>query len=131
VEEEDNRYVVVADLAGFSPEEVNVELRNQQLVISASHEEKEGDEKKGRSRRRSDIYQSLTLPQDVNIDDIKADFKHGELCVYLPRSESAKPRKIAISGSSERTSKPSISASSTAPDDGQNFDQSRREKSAS
>lgn len=41
---------------------------------------------------------AITLPHDVNADQIEASLDEGVLSVQVPKSEAAKPRRIAING---------------------------------
>jgi HSP20 family protein len=37
------------------------------------------------------------LPVEVDIDQVKAEYKHGLLMVTLPKAEAAKPKQISVS----------------------------------
>lgn len=48
---------------------------------------------------RSDIGQfgtTRSLPCEVKADEVEAQFKDGVLTITLPKSEAAKPRRLAI-----------------------------------
>ena len=40
---------------------------------------------------------TLTLPTDVDGDQVKADYKNGVLALTLPKHAAAKPKQIAVS----------------------------------
>lgn len=94
----------VYTLAGYSPEEVNVEVDNttNTLTIRADKTEKEDESKyeyvrKGIARRSIQVSYHL---EGVDKEKIKAEFKDGILKLYLPLEERAetKPdvRKIKL-----------------------------------
>ena len=96
VKEMDNGYEVMIDLPGFKKDEVKASLENGYLTISAAKgldkDEKEKDS--GRYIRR-DRYagacsRSFYVGEDVRQEDIKAEFKHGILKLFVPKKE-AKP----------------------------------------
>lgn len=49
-----------------------------------------------RERGYGEFSRTLTLPQPVDSDKIVAEFKHGVLCVTLPKREEVKPRRIVV-----------------------------------
>ncbi len=51
-----------------------------------------------RSERCTGKFQrSLTLPFTIQSDKIRANYKNGVLSIELPKSEEAKPHKVAVS----------------------------------
>src|ERR1041384_4230338 len=93
-------------LPGFAPDEVNVELTERELRISARHEDstESGEGGSQQSRRRSaDFSYRLTVPADVAHDNVDARRDHGLLTFKLPRSGASKPRRIEI-GQPKRSS---------------------------
>jgi len=96
--EEENGYLLYAELPGFKIEDIEVTCEDSKLTIKAEKKEeqkKEGtiifDEMKSKSFIRS------FLVKDINVDEISASLKDGVLKINLPRSEESKPRKIKIS----------------------------------
>src|SRR5438270_10081706 len=106
-----------ADLPGLSESDVKIELEDNVLTISgerkAEHEER--NEGYYRVERASGAFQrSLTLPEGVNPEAIKASFDKGVLEVRIPKPEERKPRKVAISvGGGRKTIEGSASESSS------------------
>ena len=98
--ETETEFVLRADLPGLSDEDVSIEVEDNVLTISgerkAEHEErKEGYYRVERSFGR--FSRSLTLPEGVDPEAVKASFEHGVLEVHVPKPEARKPRKVAIS----------------------------------
>ena len=105
VKEDSEAYTMEMDLPGRSEKDVDIELDNNTLTISSKQEErneaKETEKEENsrwliRERRVSSFKRSFTLPEDVNLDALKASFKNGILSVKLPRRALPQPKKIAI-----------------------------------
>ena len=118
LDEAENEFVLKADLPGLSQEDVSIEVEDNVLTISgerkAEHEErKEAYYRVERSFGR--FSRSLTLPEGVDPDGVKASFELGVLEVHVPKPEAKKPRKVAISvgGGAPKT----IEGSETPPSD--------------
>jgi HSP20 family protein len=105
VETEDD-FVLRADLPGVSEGDVNIELEDNVLTISGQRKSEHEERKEGFhrvERAYGSFARSLTLPEGVNAEAIKAGFDRGVLEVRIPKPEERKPRKVAISvGSGEQ-----------------------------
>ena len=105
--ESGDEFVLKADLPGMSEADVSIEVEDSTLTISgerkSEHESK--DEGYYRLERATGAFsRSLTLPDGVDPDQVKATFDRGVLEVRIPKPEERKPRKVAISvGSEPRT----------------------------
>lgn len=99
IAEDDDRYVVTAELPGAKREDITIEMHDQLLTIRGE-KKSEREEKKEHSRYVERSYgsfsRSFTLPANANADHIKASFANGVLTVEVPKSEEAKPKVIAI-----------------------------------
>lgn len=97
--EEDGKYKIVTDVPGFKKEDIKLELNNGYLTISAEKKEnkEEGEDKKYLRRER--VY-SKEMRQfyvgDIDIDEVKAEFKDGTLLVSVPKEEKEKDTKKVI-----------------------------------
>jgi HSP20 family protein len=89
-EDSDNTYVR-AELPGVNREDINVEMVNGYLTISATRQTK------GQEREESvALSRSIAIPEDVHADKVGAAYENGVLTVTLPKKEEAKPRKITV-----------------------------------
>jgi HSP20 family protein len=98
--ETDDDFVLRADLPGLSEDDVNIELEDNVLTISGERKAEHEERKEGyyRVERASGSFtRSLTLPEGVDPDAVKASFDRGVLEVRVPKPEAKKPRKVAIS----------------------------------
>jgi HSP20 family protein len=99
VETEDD-FVLRADLPGVSEKDVKIELEDNVLTISGERKAEHEERKEGyyRVERSSGAFaRSLTLPEGVKAEGIRASFDRGVLEVRIPKPEERKPRKVAIS----------------------------------
>jgi HSP20 family protein len=103
--ETDEDFVLRADLPGLSEGDVNIELEDNVLTVSGERKSEHEERKEGyyRVERASGTFsRSLTLPEGVNPEQIKASFDRGVLEVRIPKPEERKPRKVAISVGGEQ-----------------------------
>jgi HSP20 family protein len=97
--EQDNNIVIKAELPGVDPKDVDIRLDNNVLTIQG--ERKFDNEVKKESYHRVErsygaFTRSFTLPNTVDPNSIKAEFKEGVLRITLPKREEAKPKQIQI-----------------------------------
>lgn len=77
---------VAIEMPSFSRDQINVELGEKALVITADNKDEANFMK---------FTYILPLKKDMNIDKIESSFKNGILTIYIPRAER-KTRKINI-----------------------------------
>ena len=96
IKELEGGYELEIDLPGFTKEEVTAELKDGYLTISAAkgldkdEQEKETGKYIRRERYAGACQRSFYVGEDVTEQDIKAEFKHGMLKLFVPKKE-AKP----------------------------------------
>jgi HSP20 family protein len=97
IEETDDAWIVEAEVPGVKREDVKVDMRDNELVITGEIKERE---RKGilrrRTRRVGEFEFRVTLPGDADRDRVKADLHDGVLTVRIPKPEQAEPRRIEI-----------------------------------
>ena len=92
-------YRVVAELPGFSPDEVDVTVNEGTLTIRGERKfyNEVNEESFHRIERRFGAFQRLvSLPSQVEAEKVEASFDKGVLTVSIPKAEKAKPRRIEI-----------------------------------
>ena len=97
--EDDNEYLIKAELPEVKKEDVKVTVQDDVLTISG--ERMFEKEEKGRKYHRMEraygsFARSFTLPEDADGEKVAAEFKDGVLKVHLPKSEQAKPKSIEV-----------------------------------
>jgi len=101
VSETDDAFVVKSSLPGVRPEDVQITVQGNTLIIrgeSKAEEEKKGEQWHLRERRFGRFQRSVTLPAPVSADRAQAHYENGVLTLTLPKAEEAKPRQIKIGG---------------------------------
>jgi HSP20 family protein len=99
VSETDGDYQIKAELPDVKKEDVKVTVENGVLTIQG--ERKQEKEEKGKKYHRVErsygsFVRSFTLPDLVDEEKVKAEFKDGVLNLQLPKSEKAKPKAIEV-----------------------------------
>jgi len=99
IAEDNNNYSIHIDLPGINKEDVKISFANGELSISGERkQEKESKNSKYHRIERSygKYFRSFRLPENIEEDKIKADFKDGALMISIPKSEKARPKEIQI-----------------------------------
>ncbi len=99
--ENDDEYLIKADVAGLDPEKVEITYTNNTLTIKGEvSDEREEVEEKGhyhlRERRYGSFTRSITMPGSVDTEHIEAETKNGVLELRLPKKEEVKPKRIEV-----------------------------------
>ena len=94
IKEQEDGYELEMDLPGFTKDEITAELKDGYLTISASKgldkDEQEKDTGKyiRRERYAGACQRSFYVGEDITEQDIKAEFKHGILKLFVPKKEA-------------------------------------------
>lgn len=95
---------VEAHLPNFEQDDVNIQIENNALIISAERHEKEEDKEKKYVVRESSssFYRRIALPERADTDKIEARLDDGVLTVSVPLTPLPEPKKIAITASAKK-----------------------------
>ena len=104
IKEKKDHYEIIMDLPGYEKENINLELNNGYLEISAKVEKEEDNSEEEKFVRRERFYgecaRSFFVGEDISEEDINAEFKNGTLKVEVPKkeekSELPETKKIEI-----------------------------------
>ena len=99
IDEQDDQYLIKADLPGVEKKDIDVKLENGILSIRGEkHTETEsGKGKRHRTERFHGTFaRSFTLPDTVDSEHIDAKYKDGVLTLVIRKLEKAKPKSIDI-----------------------------------
>lgn len=97
--ETENSLVVTAEIPGVSEKDIDVRIENNQLVIKGERKfEKETKEENYHRIERvyGNFYRSFSLPNTVDPDKVRAEYKNGVLKITLGKKEEVKPKQIKI-----------------------------------
>jgi len=97
--ETENELVLKADVPDVDPKAVGIQLENGTLTLKG--ERKFEQEKNGKGFHRIErsygsFVRAFSLPETVDAEKVKADYKNGVLTVTIPKKEVARPRTINI-----------------------------------
>lgn len=100
IEEQEDRYVIKADLPGVDKKDIDVKLENGVISIRGE-KQTEKESGKGTKRHRTERFhgtfaRSFTLPDAVKDERVEANYKDGVLSLVIPKAEEAKPKSIDI-----------------------------------
>lgn len=97
--EEDEKVVVTTDLPGVDKEDVELDLRDNVLVISAGKGKEQEAEKEGYLRKERSFmryYREISLPDGITEEGSSAQLKNGVLTVTLPKTKPVAGKRIEI-----------------------------------
>ena len=103
VREHEDHYEIEIDLTGFRKEDMNVELENGYLTITASKGlEEDGKDKKGniirQERYSGTLSRSFYVGKEITHDEIHGKYENGVLTICVPKKDETKkvPEKKTI-----------------------------------
>jgi len=102
IEETKDHYLVSFDLPGVPKDNLKIELKDDQLIVSGERQEEHREEGKNRissERYYGSFQRSFTLPSSVDANEVEARYQDGVLRIAVPKapeSEAAKPKQIQI-----------------------------------
>jgi HSP20 family protein len=102
--EDDDHFYAEAEMPGLKLDEIQITVtEGDQLTIAG---ERKPDTTEGQVWHRQEcgygrFARTITLPAVVDVDRIEATYEAGVLTLTLPKSEKAKPRRIAVKGTSD------------------------------
>ena len=94
-------YLVVADLPGVTPEQVDISFEHNTLTVRGTRQwpfaGSDGELRVYSAERWAGSFErSVRLPEYVEGDRIEASFANGVLTITVPKAAAAKPRKITV-----------------------------------
>ena len=114
VSQSDGKLRVQAELSGLSPEDVRVEIGDNEIVIQGERRVEHDENRRGVRRTEREygvFYRTIPLPEGAQVDQAKASFRNGLLEVTVPVPQRASERRpVAI----ESGSQPETASSETA-----------------
>jgi HSP20 family protein len=103
VVDRDNELLLRFDLPGVPKEDINVEIEDGTLVVSGerrSEQEERGERFYRRERSFGSFTRSIPLPEGIDPEQIKADFREGVLELRVPKpAQRSQKKRITVGGS--------------------------------
>ena len=97
--ETENDLVLKADLPDIDPKAIEIQIENDTLTLKGERKFEQQQNGKGYHRlERSygSFVRAFSLPETVDPENVKADYKTGVLTITLGKKEVTKPRSIKI-----------------------------------
>lgn len=88
--------VLLADLPGVAPNDLDVRLEDNTLTINGRTKPGRTDEPTYREYELVNFFRQFELSEQIDQGKVSADLKHGVLTLHLPKTEKAKPRQITV-----------------------------------
>lgn len=99
VAENEDGYIVVANVPGMNPDDLDITMEENVLTIKGevkAVEEIESEQYHVRERRLGNFSRNIRFPADVNVDGIAASYENGVLTLDVPKAEEVKPKRITV-----------------------------------
>jgi len=100
LKEEDNEYLLTAELPGMDLNDIEVDVDKDTLTLKGEKKYEHEETKEGRwhlyERSYGTFERSFTLPRAVEADKVRAVFENGILTVHMPKRKEAMGRKVEI-----------------------------------
>jgi HSP20 family protein len=94
---EGDTFVLEFDLPGVSPETIDVDVERNVLTVKAERSTGHGDWELLASERPSGLFsRQLVLGDNLDLEQVRAEYDAGVLRLTVPVAERAKPRKIDV-----------------------------------
>ena len=101
IKEEQDRFVLLADVPGVDPKDIEITMENGVLAIRGERKLEPEEERKGfhrMERARGVFYRRFALPDTTDAEKIAASGRNGVLEVVIPKQDKVQPRKIVVEG---------------------------------
>ena len=98
-----DQFFVHLDLPGVDADSIDLMAENNVLTVSAERrfEPEDGDQVLIRERPQGEFTRQLLLGENLDVENVEANYEDGVLTLAIPVAEKAKPRRISV-GSSGR-----------------------------
>ena len=99
IKEEDKRFIILADIPGVDPKNIEVQMDKGILTIKGERKT-ENTEQNGKftrvERSYGSFYRRFALPDSADAEGISASGKHGVLEISIPKKPETTPRRISV-----------------------------------
>ncbi len=99
IKENDDNFVIMADIPGVKPEDIEVQMDNGMLTIKGQREtesKEEKDDYKRVERHFGSFYRRFSLPDTANPEQVVAESDHGVLKITIGKQVKHQPRRIEV-----------------------------------
>lgn len=100
VKEEDQRFVISADVPGIAPEDIEVTMEHGMLTIKGERKLETRDEGDNGYRRiervHGSFYRRFSLPDTADPEKVAAKGANGVLEIVIPKKAAVQPKRIKV-----------------------------------
>lgn len=99
VKETDKDIVVSAEIPGVDPDNIDVEVTEDSVILKGEVKQEESTENESyrmMERRYGAFHRVIPLPAEVKANEARAEYRNGVLEIRIPRSENAKARSVKL-----------------------------------
>ncbi|MFQ5487519.1 MAG: Hsp20/alpha crystallin family protein [Gammaproteobacteria bacterium] len=97
--ERDDAFVILADIPGVDPADIEINMENGVLSIKGQRLSKEDRKAYKRvERAQGTFYRRFGMPDTADPERISARSKFGVLEITIPKQEKVQPRRISVAG---------------------------------
>jgi HSP20 family protein len=99
IKETENELILKADVPGIELNDIDIRMENGTITIRGERKFENAGPEGGwhRVERSYGTFERVfSLPETVDAEAVKADYKNGTLTLTLPKKELAKPRQIKV-----------------------------------
>lgn len=94
IKEKDNHYLIEIDLPGYEKNDIQIEVEDGYLTVTASKKENNEEKEEGRFVRKERYFgkcsRSFYVGKDIQTEDVSASFKNGTLKLNVPKKDEKK-----------------------------------------
>lgn len=94
IKDQGENYLIEAELPGMNKEDIEIEIKEDRLIVKGDTKREEKEEGKGylrQERSYSSFYRELPIPENILTDKAEASFDNGVLEIRLPKKDVKKP----------------------------------------
>jgi len=99
IKEEDNRFLIKADIPGVDPKNIEITMEDGVLTIKGertSEKEEKREDFRRVERSRGTFYRRFSLPDTADAEKIEANGRDGVLEIVIPKQDKVLPRRITV-----------------------------------
>ncbi|MEJ2645212.1 MAG: Hsp20/alpha crystallin family protein [Gammaproteobacteria bacterium] len=99
IKEENDRFVIHADVPGVDPKDIEVNMEGGVLSVKGHRESEKKEERENYKRVErvsGTFYRRFALPDTADAEKVSAKARNGVLEIVIPKHAKVQPRKITV-----------------------------------
>jgi HSP20 family protein len=99
IREDEDRYLLVADLPGVDRKDVDITVEDNTLTFKGERDTEKQESNAGYRRRErvhGEFLRQFTLPDSADKENIQATVTDGVLEITIPKQQKLQPKKITV-----------------------------------